>query len=453
MLATGSPGREQVDHRPAVSQTHTAWTPDHGSPNPISGRNRVAQYSNRDGGSNVPLEPDGATKSSAIVIDDDHELLASVAGLLSMQGNSMGATGGSSVALTGTSGGQQPASATYGPQAILSAFAKQSSSKIQKMKEKLEERNILTFSIWQLWHSGMTSRFGALCEAFESNQSHEIDITQLSDHTQLALAKWLDCYPCGMATKVQPQGHLPPFRSPDGSGLTWKLYAEHGYAIASQKTQMAPAKAQAQVELAQRMLAASMMMAPEGSRYLRRCLEVILTFFELILQQQYDELKLPCQRLAEHFRLPESEERKITGSTKQANGAAVLAMICYKQVMLQGLHTSHAFNDLNDLSARGLRSSIERAFVWAARLLLYYAFPDIGKGLLPSILCARALDGFKRVWKTINSHPHKAREESTYITLREFPSDVWSDSNFANLWAEWVCCDGEFFLHDPRGSE
>jgi hypothetical protein len=93
---------------------------------------------------------------------------------------------------------------------------------------------------------------------------------------------------------------------------------------------------------------------------------------------------------------------------------------------------------------------MERALLWAARLLLYYASPKLTKSALPHNLCARALNGCKRILDMLNCDPYQNPQGSEGGRGRDPVSDEWQDANFANLWTEWICCDSDFFFHDHQ---
>lgn len=409
----------------------TAWASPAERPSAISDMNRVDQLRHPGSGSAIDaLEPDGATASSAIVIDDDQEEL------------------------------ENPPCSTPGYDAssearLLSAVAEQPSSdhahlldieeELQDTKRKLEKQNILTLAIWFLWQTRNTPLFSSYV-----SETPYFAALPISKEIQSRLEKWLTFYPRTIKFEGQPHSRLPAFPTPDALLLTWMLFAERGNAIASRKTRMTPVQAQARVRLSVCRLTASMVLAPDGSRYLRRCFEIILTCLQTILKHQHDDLELPCQRIAEKFplRLSESEELRIAGKSMQGKGAAVLVMICHDQVMSQGIDKSRTFQDLRTLFNAGAGFSVERAFVWATRFMLYYASPELDMSSLPADLCTRALDGCERILGTIRSHPHQNSQNSKEDSNCRPLSDVWQDSNFASLWAEWICSDSSFFLDD-----
>jgi hypothetical protein len=405
------------------------------------------------------LEPDGATASSAIVIDDDQEELGNPICSTPRHDVSSEARSSALQVLTPARSCESHQGPTYGPQSLLSTvagqLAEQASSdlehlldieeELQNTKRKLEKQNVLTLGIWQLWETRNTLLFSSYVD-----KAPYLAALSTSEVISSRLEKWLTFYPRTIKFEGQSHSRLPAFPTPDTPILTWMLFAERGYAIASRETRTTPVQAQARVRLSVCQLTASMILAPDGSRYLRRCFEIILTYLQTILKHEHSDLEQPCQRIAEKFplRLSESEELRIAGNSMQDKGAAVLAMICHDQAMSQGINSSRAFQDLGQLFTAGARFSVEKAFVWATRFMLYYASPKLDMSSLPADLCARALDGCGRILGTIRSHPHQNSQNSKERGDCRPLSDVWQDSNFASLWAEWVCSDSGFFLHD-----
>jgi len=442
----------------ATWNKQTVWTSPAEKPSAISDMNRVDQHRHRESGSATDaLEPDGATASSAIVVRDDQEVLENPTCSTPRHDVSSEARSSALQTLTPARSWQSHQDPTYGPQSLWSAvaeqLAEQASSGLEKLldteeglqntKRKLEKQNILTWGIWGLWQSRNTLLFGSYVD--EIPRSAALSISKVISSR---LEKWLTFYPRTIKFEEQSHSRLPAFPTPDTPIMTWMLFAERGYAIASRETRKTPFQAQARIRLSVCQLTASMILAPDGSRYLRRCFEIILTCLQTILNHQHSDLEQPCQRIAEKLplRLSEYEELSIAGNSMQDKGAAVLAMICHDQVVSQGIDSSRAFQDLGRLFTAGARFSVERAFVWATRFMLYYASPKLGMSSLPADLCARALDGCGRILGTIHSHPHQNSQSSEGRNCRPL-SDVWQDSNFASLWAEWVCSDSGFFLH------
>lgn len=76
-----------------------------------------------------------------------------------------------------------------------------------------------------------------------------------------------------------------------------------------------------------------------------------------------------------------------------------------------------------------VKLSAERALVWAIRLMLHYASPELTESVLPSDLTARAQGGCKRALDMTYSRPLR-NEESSF--------DEWENTNFASLRAPWV---------------
>jgi hypothetical protein len=444
----------------ATWNKQTVWTSPTERPSAMSDMNCVDQHRPRGSESATnSLKPDGATASSAIVIDDDQEELenptcSTPRRNVSSEARSSALQNPTLATLWGLH--QHP---TYGQQSLLSTVAEQLAEQassdlghlldieveLQNTKRKLEEQNILTLGIWQLWQAKNTHLFSSYVD-----ETPFFTALPISKAISLRLEKWLAFYPRTIKFEGQSHSRLPAFPTSDTPILTWMLFAERGYAIASRKTRMTPIQAQARVRLSVCQLTASMILAPDGSRYLRRCFEIILTCLQTILKHQHSDLEQPCQRIAEKFplRLSESEELRITGNSMQDKEAAALAMICHDQVTSQEIDSSRAFQDLGKLFTAGARFSVERAFVWATRFMLYYASPELDMSSLPADLCARALDGCGRILGTIRSHPHQNSQSPKEGSDCRPLSDVWQDSNFASLWAEWVCSDSGFFLHD-----
>lgn len=438
----------------------TAWTSPTERPSMTSDMNQVDQLRHRGSGSAIDaLEPDGATVSSAIVIDDDQEELENPPCSAPGYDASSEAHSSALQILTLTRSWESHRDPTHGPQSLLSTVAEQLAEQassdlahlleveeeLQNTKRTLEKQNILTLGIWQLWQTRNTLLFSSYVD-----ETPYFAALPISKEIQSRLENWLALYPRTTEFEGQSHSRLPAFPTPDAPFLTWMLFAERGNAMALRKTRMTPVQAQACVRRSVCRLTASMVLAPDGSRYLRRCFEIILTCLQTILKHQHNDLELPCQRIAEKFslRLSESEELRLAGSSMQGKGAAVLAMICHDQVMSQGIDNSRAFQDLRTLFNAGAGFSVERAFVWATRLMLYYASPELDMSSLPADLCTRALDGCERILGTIRSHPHQNSQNSKEDGNCKPLSDAWQDSNFASLWAEWVCSDSSFFFDD-----
>jgi hypothetical protein len=321
-----------------------------------------------------------------------------------------------------------------------SHLAKEAHDTLQELKRDLKKQSAIALDIWNLWSGGVL-------EDFEVQQAHGLDMPAPT-FIEPDLNVWLRLYPWIGETALYCD--LPPFPKHDAPRPTWREYARYGHAIALMKSGSMPVHALADNNHFRRRLTASMLLAREGSRGLRQCFESILATFDSELRYQYGRLEKPCERFATQFslRLSETEERNIAGHSDQTKAAAILAMVCHN-----GLVNGHSHSTLDDLRTQCQQSaefSTERGLVWAARLMLYYASPELENSPLPTHLCARAMDGYKRISKMIRYHPHqelevlKGRGDGTGPILEE-----WQDTNFAGLWTEWICCDSHFFLYDP----
>ena len=183
------------------------------------------------------------------------------------------------------------------------------------------------------------------------------------------------------------------------------------------------------------------------------CFQNIFTSFSSALLDQYGDLEKSCQRFRTQFaiKLSESKERRITGYSIQSKGAAILAAVFHRQARTWRTESPSEFEDLEGSLIPRAKFSSERALVWAARLMLYYASPEFEKSPLPVALCSRALDGCTRVLKMIHSHPHQKLDGlEGHEDGKGMVPEGWQDINFAGLWAEWICFDSDFFLHDSQ---
>jgi hypothetical protein len=328
---------------------------------------------------------------------------------------------------------------------IFSAMSRQPSSEAESegKKRRLKSQSVLARAIWQLWYAGALNEF-------DSNLRGRLNTPSLP-LIKLDLGSWLRLYPHAADLKTEPSSHVPLFPRNEEASLTWEDYAGYGRAIAMTKK---ASEAREQQNLSARRVVAAMMLDPARTAKLRNYFEAIFTCFSSGLRNQYNDLENPCKRFREQFplRLSESEERKIAGYSIREKGAAVLAAVYERQVTTWRAKSTLGFHDIAALFIAQAGFSIERALVWAARLMLYYASPAFGTSPLPTALCDRALDGCMRVLQTIQSHPHHASRGARTGGGDGPLEGVWQDSNFAGIWAEWLCCDSDFFFHDSPNS-
>jgi hypothetical protein len=122
-------------------------------------------------------------------------------------------------------------------------------------------------------------------------------------------------------------------------------------------------------------------------------------------------------------------------------------MVCDRELKARGVLFHEFMLAMGDCFSADAEFSAERALVWAVRLMLYYASPELKKSVLPSDLIARALDGCRRVLDMIHSHPHRKLREQDAGIQGESMFDEWENTNFTNIWVHWICYDSDFFLH------
>ena len=152
---------------------------------------------------------------------------------------------------------------------------------------------------------------------------------------------------------------------------------------------MTHVKCQAYVSRAIGRLVAAMLQDPSRSRTLRRLFLKIFTELEPVLLHLSNHLARYFP-----FRSSGSEERNSTGHGEQRREAVMLALACHRELKARGRYSILAAIAASIQSQ--VSSSIEQALVWAARLLLYYASPELAQSPLPHHLCARALDGCRQ---------------------------------------------------------
>lgn len=331
---------------------------------------------------------------------------------------------------------------------IVSAISRRPSSEaeLEEKKGRLKSQSVLTRAIWQLWYAGVLNEFDLTLKLGLSTPSLPL--------IKLDLGLWLGLYPHAADVKTGSSSHVPLFPKHEEASLTWEDYGGYGRAIAVAKKAPTPIKAREQQSLFVRRVVAAMMLDPARTAKLRCSFETIFTCFGSGLRSQYNDLENSCKRFGEQFplRLSESEERKIAGHSIRGEGAAILAAVYDRQVRTWRTKSTLGFHDMGAFLAEA-EFSTERALIWAARLMLYYASPALETSPLPTALCSRALDGCTRVLRTIQSHPHHGLLGAQTGGCDGPLQDVWQDSNFAGIWAEWLCCDSDFFFHDSPNSQ
>lgn len=318
---------------------------------------------------------------------------------------------------------------------------------LQNEREK-KTQSSLTLAIWKMWHDGDFSQIESLFNVVEYCHPLGIDIATIYG-IDLNLREWTHSYP-RPRRNLQPEGHLPLFHLDFRSTpiLTWRVYAEHGYIIASLKRGMTHVKCQAYVSRATGRLVAAMLQDPSRSRTLRRLFLKIFIELEPVLLHLSNHLQTPCQRFASYFpfRTSGSEDQNSTGHGEQRREAVMLALACHRELKARRRYSILATITASIQSR--VSSSMEQALVWAARLLLYYASPELARSPLPHDLCARALDGCRQVLNKANCALYPKTQGSKGDSGTDPVSDYLEDSKFAPVWAEWICCDSDFFLYD-----
>jgi hypothetical protein len=332
---------------------------------------------------------------------------------------------------------------------IISAMSRRPFSEAESEGKigRLKSQSVLARAIWQLWYAGVLNEF-------DSNLKRGLSTPSLP-LIKLDLGLWLRLYPHTADLKTESISHVPMFPKHEEANLTWEDYAGYGRAIAVAKKASTRMEAREQQSLFVRRVVAAMMLDPARTAKLRRFFETIFTYFGSGLRSQYNDLENSCKRFGEQFplRLSESEEWRIAGHSIRGEGAAILAAVYDHQVKTWRSKSTLGFHDMEAFFTAEAEFSTERALVWATRLVLYYASPALETSPLPTALCSRALDGCTRVLQTIQSHPHHALRGAQTGGGDGPLQDVWQDSNFAGIWAEWLCCDSDFFFRDSPNSQ
>jgi hypothetical protein len=306
----------------------------------------------------------------------------------------------------------------------LAAGAVDASSCVSAL-EGLTKQKSLILSIWALWYAKDRSQLDYVSHTLELLHPHEVDMTWLLPNG-LDLSDWLALYPRCVIPDLHPCEQL--LCAKVGTPiLTWKEYAAYGYTVASKRarTPMTPAETTQDerfIRLSIRRLVASMLLTEDGSSNLRHCFNLAFNILLPILEYERDSYGIPCSRLAIYLSRQLSTHNE---QSHQGSATAILAMVCERE-----FSNIPAFAFIEHHSKLGAQHSREQALVWALRLMLYYADPASRVAPLPFDLCTRALNGCRRILHMIHYHAQ--------------------DSSFANLWAEWICCDSDFFLSDHQ---
>lgn len=316
----------------------------------------------------------------------------------------------------------------------------------EPLKEEETTRQIsLALVIWELWHSGDFSQFDTLSDVVESYYHLWLDMSQIRP-INLDLKAWLALDPSEGYPETTSQSQIPSSLELHTPVLDWKMYTKIGYGVASQKEKMTPIQHQTYIGLSTSRLAASMLLAADGSADLRRGFYSILVGLEPILRDQFNDLEIPCRKFAKYFphRHTGSGDRTGAGNSAQRHEAVMLAMACDRKLKALGTYYGLAFKNAEGALREVAKFSMDRALLWAARLVLYHASPKLVKSPLPSDLCARALDGCRRTLEMVNAQPDQTGARGGCPNSRKL-----LDATFASMWAGWICCDSDFFFHEP----
>lgn len=395
------------------------------------------------------LLPDAATTSSTIAIVDGNEMQDGVAPSVPISKGLSYPASNSSVTSNNSNTDTLPTGSAYAcdaspeltthPSAI--RFLKNIQEALQN-EGKTKRRKSLALAVWELWYSGNHPQLNNLYISVQSFYPFMINLCEFYASEfcpgDLDLSEWLAFYP-----RYGSSNRLPAFPKPGDVRFTWKTYTICGYTIARRKTPNS--NVPFSVGRSERELVASMLLAPDGSSNLRQCFDPIFTDLQPILKEQLEALEEEVRRFEEFADLtPFASE----GCSDEDSAAAMVAMVCGRELKARGVLFHEFMLAMGDCFSAGAEFSAERALVWAVRLMLYYASPELKKSVLPSHLTARALDGCKRVLDMIHSHPRRKSQEPDAGIHGESMFDEWENTNFANLWVHWICYDSGFFLHD-----
>ena len=233
-----------------------------------------------------------------------------------------------------------PLAALAGADTDISAIAE------ARDQEELKRQSSLALAIWASWHSGDLSQFDDLFDLVESYHPLGIDISQIRP-ISLDLKDWIALCPPRGYPEAHSQSHLPLSPEPDAPILTWRKYAETGDLIVSRKRMMTPVQCQAHISQSAARLLAAMLLDPDRSGGLRDSFYIILTHLVPILRDEVRGLEAPSRRFAKYFpsRLSVSEERETVAHSEQRYEAAMLAMVCDRELKALGIYTSAAFKE------------------------------------------------------------------------------------------------------------
>jgi hypothetical protein len=268
---------------------------------------------------------------------------------------------------------------------------------------RAKRRMSLLLAIWELWEWGDLSQFEFLFNVVEYYDPLDVNINEIR-HINLDLSEWAALYPRHMNSEAQSRGAPPSLPERDTQTLAREMHACLGYAIASRKRSMNPLDCEAYASQSTVGLAAIMILTPDRSTSLRQCVSSILTELGPILQHQFFDLKAPCEKLIKYLSHPpsRSEESSTEHDCEERDDAAMLAMICHRELKAQGILDNLAFNEVALILDAGAKFSIKEALLWLARLMLFYASPKLINSPLPQNLCARALDGRMQILDMIS---------------------------------------------------
>lgn len=396
------------------------------------------------------LQPDADTTSSTTAIVDDNEMLDGVTPSEPISKGLSCPTGNSSATSNNSNTDTLPTGSVYACDASPELDTHPSSNlrflkNIQEALQnegKTKRRKSLALAVWELWYSGNHPQLNDLYISVQSFYPFMINLGEFCPGG-LDLSEWLAFYPRYGSRELHFCNRLPAFPKPGEVRFTWKTYTLCGYTIARQKT--LSSNMPFSIGCSERELVASMLLAPDGSSNLRQCFDPIFTDLQPILKEQLEALEEEVRRFEEFADLaPFAPE----GCSNEDSAAAMIAMVCDRELKARKVLFHEFMLFMDDCFSASAEFSAERALVWAVRLMLYYASPELKKSVLPSHLTARALDGCKRVLDMIHSHPRRKPQEPDVGIHGESMFDEWENTHFVNLWVHWICYDSSFFLHD-----